>query len=80
MTTSDSKLRITVTDSHGEEHFFFVTGLHEEYEFAANGYTGELIVERVSFGPRGNDEWARVSSVVVASWPDGLWQSVTRHR
>lgn len=77
---TEAKLRISVSDSYGEEHFFHVTGLHEEYEFAVNGYTGELVVERVSYGPRGNDEWARLSSVVVATWPDGFWKSVTQHR
>lgn len=72
-------LCITVTDRKGQNHEFISTGLHEEFTYLYNDYTGELTVERVEFGPRGNDEWARLSTVVVATWADGLWNSVTRH-
>ena len=73
-----SILRISVKDSNGEDHTFASTGLHEDYEFNANTYTGELIVSRVKYGPRGTDEWARLSSVVVAAWASGQWASVTQ--
>ena len=72
-------LRVTVTDAGGHDHAFSSTGLHEDYAFAVNDYTGELTVERIEFGPRGNDEWARTSAVVVAAWPTDAWRSVTKH-
>ena len=71
-------LRIAVTDSNGEGHAFVSAGLHEDFEYNANIYTGELIVSRVKYGPRGTDEWARISSVVVAAWSNGQWASVTQ--
>lgn len=74
------QLRIEVTDSKEEVHVFSSTGLHEDYEFDANIYTGELIVSRVAYGPRGTDEWARTGSVVVAAWPDGDWKCVTQYK
>lgn len=70
--------RIQVVDSNGETHFFASTGLHEDFNFDANIYTGALIVRRVKYGPRGTDEWAEQSSVVVAAWEDGNWSSVTQ--
>jgi len=69
-------LRITVTPHHGEAVEFHSTGLHEDYSYTVNDYTGELIVERIVYGPRGTDEWARASTTVVAAWPDAQWQSV----
>ena len=79
MSDQYNAMRISVVDSAGLTHTFAATGLHEDYEFTANTYTGELIVERVSFGPRGDDEWARVRSVVVGAWPSGYWKSVTQY-
>jgi len=76
--SNNSKNRIIVTDSNGETHTFASTGLHEDFNFDANIYTGDLIVRRVKYGPRGTDEWAEQSSVVVAAWLEGLWTSVTQ--
>ena len=73
-----STIRIQVTDTEGEVHVFASTGLHEDFNFDANIYTGALIVRRVKYGPRGTDEWAEQSSVVVGSWADGTWTSVTQ--
>ena len=72
-------LRITVVDTNQDSHEFISTGLHEDYEYQANQYTGELIVERVAYGPRGTDEWARLSATVIAAWHDSTWRSVTLH-
>lgn len=72
-------LRVTVTDRGDVSHEFASTGLHEDYEFTVNGYTGELTVDRVEYGPRGADAWARRSSTVVAAWPAEGWASVTQH-
>lgn len=72
-------LCITVQPAYGEAIEFRSTGLHEDYESTVNGYTGELIVERVAYGPRGTDEWARLGATVVAAWGDTAWRSVTRH-
>lgn len=69
--------RIFVIDNDEQEHRFSATGLHEDYTFTYNEYTGELTVERVAYGPRGTDEWARTSAVVVAAWPADGWISVT---
>lgn len=71
-------LRVTVTDASGD-HQFLSTGLSEDFTFTVNDYTGELMVERVSYGPRGNDEWARSSATVVGAWPADAWQKVTLH-
>ena len=69
---------LEVVDVQGVAHPFASTGLDETYEHAINEYTGELIVERVEWGPRGNDAWARLGSRVVAAWADDRWRSVTR--
>ena len=69
--------RICVTPHDAPVAEFYSTGLHEDYTFTYNDYTGELTVERVEYGPRGNDEWARTSAVVVAAWPTDRWESVT---
>lgn len=71
------QLTIVVTDIDGNQSAFASTGLHETYQYTYNDYTGELIVERIAWGPRGNDEWARTSAVVVAAWPSDGWSSVT---
>lgn len=71
------QLTLVVTDADGNQSPFASTGLHETYQYTYNDYTGELIVERISWGPRGNDEWARTSAVVVAAWPSDGWSSVT---
>ena len=76
--SDNSRMRIIVTDSNGETHKFASTGLHEDYNFDANIYTGDLIVRRVKYGPRGTDEWAEQSSVVVGAWLEGNWSSVTQ--
>ncbi|MEN9692573.1 MAG: hypothetical protein RLZZ330_217 [Actinomycetota bacterium] len=76
--SDNSKTRIIVTDSKGESHTFASTGLHEDYNFDANIYTGDLIVRRVKYGPRGTDEWAEQSTVVVGAWLEGYWTSVTQ--
>jgi hypothetical protein len=70
---------ITVVDSAGARHGFRPAGLHEDVDYHLNIYTGELTVERVEYGPRGNDEWARLGSQVIAAWPADRWGSVTRH-
>ena len=72
-------LCVTVTTSRGEDVEFKSTGLHEEYLETVNGYTGELIIERVEYGPRGTDEWARLGASVVAAFDSTGWRSVTRH-
>ena len=69
--------RIYVTDIEDKTHRFFSTGLDEDYTYTYNDYTGELTIERVAYGPRGTDEWARTSAVVVAAWPADGWVSVT---
>jgi hypothetical protein len=76
--TEESINRIQVLDTNGETHTFASTGLHEDFDFDANIYTGALIVRRVKYGPRGTDEWAEQSSVVIASWAAGTWISVTQ--
>ena len=70
---------ITVFDARGATHSFRPAGLHEDVDYHLNIYTGELTVERVEYGPRGNDEWARLGSQVIAAWPSDQWGSVTRH-
>jgi len=70
---------ITVVDVRGADHEFVPAGLHEDVEHHLNIYTGELTVERVEYGPRGNDEWARLGSQVIAAWPVNGWRSITRH-
>jgi hypothetical protein len=70
---------ITVVDTSGARHPFNPAGLHEDVDYHLNIYTGELTVERVEYGPRGNDEWARLGSQVIAAWPTEQWASVTRH-
>jgi len=70
---------ITVCDVRGAEHPFAPAGLHEDVDYHRNIYTGELTVERVEYGPRGNDEWARLGSQVIAAWPTTEWSTVTRH-
>ena len=70
---------ITVIDVRGAEHPFLPAGLHEDVDHHLNIYTGELTVERVEYGPRGNDEWARLGSQVIAAWPRDQWRSITRH-
>jgi hypothetical protein len=69
--------RISVKDADSQIADFYSTGLHEDYNFTYNEYTGELTVERIEYSPRGNDEWARTSAIVVAAWPDDRWESVT---
>jgi len=76
---STSEPTITVTDRRGAEHPFRPGGLHEDVDYHLNIYTGELTVERVEYGPRGNDEWARLGSQVIAAWPADGWRTVTRH-
>lgn len=71
-------IRIVVKDPAGKNHAFESAGLHEDYEYLANIYTGELMVSRVKYGPRGTDEWARQSATVVAAWPAGEWVAVTQ--
>jgi len=71
---------ITVVDVRGATHPFVPAGLHEDVDYQLNGYTGELTIERVEYGPRGNDEWARLGTRVIAAWPSTGWRSVTRHR
>jgi hypothetical protein len=44
-----------------------------------NTSTGVLTVERVAYGPRGNDDWARRGSQVIAAWPSDQWSTVSRH-
>jgi hypothetical protein len=73
----EPQIALTVSDVDGKQSTFASTGLHETYEFTYNEYTGELTVERVAWGPRGNDEWARTSAVVVAAWPTDRWSTVT---
>lgn len=70
---------ITVVDQRGARHPFLPAGLHEDVDYQLNIYTGELTVERVEYGPRGNDEWARLGSQVIAAWPADQWSTVTRH-
>jgi hypothetical protein len=70
---------ITVVDIRGGQHPFVPAGLHEDVEHHLNIYTGELTVERVEYGPRGNDEWARLGSQVIAAWPSDQWRTVSRH-
>jgi hypothetical protein len=70
---------ITVVDTRGARHPFVGAGLHEDVDYHLNIYTGELTVERVEYGPRGNDEWARLGSQVIAAWPADQWGAVTRH-
>ena len=70
---------ISVVDVRGGEHPFRGEGLHEDIDYHLNIYTGELVVERVEYGPRGNDEWARLGTQVIAAWPADQWRSVTRH-
>ena len=77
---NDPIKRITVTPVDAPMSEFFSTGLHEDYTFTYNDYTGELTVERVEYRPRGNDEWARTSAVVVAAWSDEEWESVTLYK
>jgi len=72
-------LLVSVTDRQGEVHQFVSTGPHETYDFRVNDYTNELMVDRIEWGPRGEDEWARISAVVVAAWPSDLWSSASRH-
>jgi hypothetical protein len=76
---TDHNVRIRVEAIDGDIATFASTGLHEDYEYSVNIYTSELIVERVTYGPRGEDAWARRSSTVVAAWPDGAWTSVTQY-
>ena len=73
-----NSLCVTVVPAFSEALEFRSTGLHEEYLETINGYTGELIVERVEYGPRGTDEWARLGTAVVAAWDTTSWRSVTR--
>lgn len=70
---------ITVVDLGGARHPFVPAGLHEDVDYHLNIYTGELTVERVEYGPRGNDEWARLGSQVIAAWPADQWSTITRH-
>ncbi len=70
---------ITVVGQRGAQHPFLPAGLHEDVDYQFNIYTGELTVERVEYGPRGNDEWARLGSQVIAAWPADQWSTVTRH-
>ena len=56
--------RIYVTDFEDKTHRFFSTGLDEDYTYTYNDYTGELTIERVAYGPRGTDEWARTSAEI----------------
>jgi hypothetical protein len=70
---------ITVVDQRGARHPFLPAGLHEDVDYHLNIYTGELTVERVEYGPRANDEWARLGSQVIAAWPADQWSTVTRH-
>jgi hypothetical protein len=70
---------ITVVDNGGASHPFVPAGLHEDVDYHLNIYTGELTVERVEYGPRGNDEWARLGSQVIAAWPADQWRTITRH-
>jgi hypothetical protein len=82
MTSPDDRQKpptITVVDVRGAEHPFRPAGLHEDVDYHLNIYTGELTVERVEYGPRGNDEWARLGSQVIAAWPSDQWSTVTRH-
>ena len=84
MTDTDPHARspeptITVVDTHGATHPFVPAGLHEDVEHHLNIYTGELTVERVEYGPRGNDQWARLGSQVIAAWPADMWRTITRH-
>jgi hypothetical protein len=74
-----SRPTITVVDTSGASHPFQPAGLHEDVDYDLNIYTGELTVERVEYGPRGNDEWARLGSQVIAAWPADQWSTVTRH-
>jgi hypothetical protein len=75
---TEQNLRIVVTDIDDVQHSFASSGLHEDYEYQANIYTGELTVSRVKYGPRGTDEWARQVSTVVGAWPSGVWVSITQ--
>ncbi len=70
---------ITVVDARGAQHPFVPAGLHEDVDYHLNIYTGELTVERVEYGPRGNDEWARLGSQVIAAWPSDGWNAIIRH-
>jgi len=70
---------ITVVDARGARHDFVPAGLHEDVDYHLNIYTGERTVERVEYGPRGNDEWARLGSQVIAAWPTDGWSTISRH-
>lgn len=76
--TRDRIPDLEVVDAQGVAHAFSSTGLDETYAYAVNEYTGELIVERVEWGPRGNDAWARLGSRVVAAWASDRWARVAR--
>jgi hypothetical protein len=69
---------LEIVDVDEVAHPFTSTGLDETYEYAVNEYTGELTVERVEWGPRGNDAWARLGSRVVAAWTPDRWRRITR--
>ncbi len=69
---------LEVVDVQGVAHPFASNGLDETYDYAVNEYTGELIVERIEWGPRGNDAYARLGTRVVAAWASARWRSVTR--
>ena len=76
--TRDRIPDLEVVDAQGVAHAFSSTGLDETYAYAVNEYTGELIVERIEWGPRGNDAWARLGSRVVAAWASDRWARMTR--
>lgn len=70
---------ISVNDARAGWHAFRPAGLHEDIDHHVNIYTAELTIERVEYGPRGDDEWARLGSQVIAAWPADQWRDVTRH-
>ena len=77
-TAQDRIPDLEVVDVQGVTHPFSSTGLDETYAYDVNEYTGELIVERITWGPRGNDAYARLGATVVAAWPSRRWARVTR--
>jgi|DEB0MinimDraft_10_1074344.scaffolds.fasta_scaffold31179_3 hypothetical protein len=76
--TQDRIPDLEVVDAQGVAHAFSSTGLDETYAYDVNEYTGELIVERITWGPRGNDAFARLGATVVAAWASDRWARVTR--
>ena len=72
-------LRVTVLDTDDVEHVFSATGPHEDYEVREDPWTGEVLVEHVTYAHRGLSVRARTGSQVVAAWPAGTWRRACVH-